>query len=140
MNRNFEIVDGIYLVQEGYELDLHNNFDFTNLDYSIEHRKLVLNWQRSKGDWVSSDTPKALAIEFKEVSEFRFMPRDSEMPFTEDDCINSFGYWVDEDWAEGVIMVEPNQTAEPQWLTAIDFMSGAVLAVQAESASAKVTA
>ncbi|MCB1754447.1 MAG: hypothetical protein KDJ38_02930 [Gammaproteobacteria bacterium] len=140
MNRNFQIVDGIYLVQEGYELDLHNNFDFTNLDYSVEHRKLVLNWQRSKGDWVSSDTPRALAIEFKEVSEFRFMPRDSETPFTEDDCINSFGYWIDEDWAEGVIMVEPNQTAEPQWLTAIDFMSGAVLAVQAESASAKVTA
>ena len=140
MNRNFKIVDGIYLVQEGYELDLHNNFDFTNLEYSVEHRKLVLNWQSSNGDWVSSDTPKTLAIEFKEVSEFRFMPRDSEMPFTEDDCINSFGYWVDEDWAEGVIRVEPNQKAEPQWLTAIDFMSGAVLAVQAESASAKVTA
>lgn len=140
MNRNFEIVDGTYLVQEGYKLDLHNNFDFTSQDYSIEHRKLVLNWQRSNGDWVSSDTPKALVIEFKEVSEFRFMPRDSEMPFTEDYCINSFGYWVDEDWAEGVIMVEPNQTAKPQWLTAIDFMSGAVLAVQAESASAKVTA
>ncbi|MCB2424389.1 hypothetical protein [Thalassolituus alkanivorans] len=140
MNRNFKIVDGIYLVLEGYELDLHNNFDFTNLDYSVEHRRLVLNWQRSNGDWVSSDTPKALVIEFKEVSEFRFMPRDSEIPFTEDDCINSLGYWVDEDWAEGVIMVEPNQTAEPHWLTAIDFMSGAVLAVQAESASAKVTA
>ncbi|MBU2051403.1 MAG: hypothetical protein KKH61_20840, partial [Gammaproteobacteria bacterium] len=138
MNRNFKIVDGIYLVLEGYELDLHNNFDFTNLDYSVEHRRLVLNWQRSNGDWVSSDTPKALVIEFKEVSEFRFMPRDSEIPFTEDDCINSLGYWVDEDWAEGVIMIEPNQTAEPHWLTAIDFMSGAVLAVQAESASAKV--
>ncbi|WP_043315426.1 hypothetical protein [Microbulbifer sp. HZ11] len=140
MNRNFKIVDGIYLVLEGYELDLHNNFDFTNLDYSVEYRKLVLNWQRSNGDWVSPDTPKALAVEFKEVSEFRFMPRDSEVPFTEDDCVNSFGYWVDEDWADGIIMVEPNQTAEPHWLTAVDFMSGAVLAVQAERASAKVTA
>jgi hypothetical protein len=66
MNRNFEIVDGIYLVQEGYELDLHNNFDFRNLDYSVKERKLVLNWHRSEGDWVSSDTPKALIIEFKE--------------------------------------------------------------------------
>ena len=140
MNRNFEIVDGIYLVQEVHELDLHNNFDFTNLDYSVEKRKLVLCWQRSKGDWVSEDTPVALTIEFTEVSEFRFIPRDSEIPFTEDDCINSIGYWVDEDWAEGVIMVEPNQKAEPQWLTAIDFMSGAVLAVQAKSASAKVLA
>lgn len=140
MNRNYEIVDGIYLVQGSYELDLHNNFDFKNLEYSIAERKLVLSWERSKGDRVSFNTPKALTIEFKEVSEFRFIPRDSEMPFTEDDCINSFGYWVDEDWAEGVIMVEPNQTAEPQWLTAIDFMSGAVVAVQAESANAAVLA
>ncbi len=140
MNRNFEIVDGIYLVQESHELDMHNNYDFKNIDYSVEKRKLVLNWQRGEGDWVSADTPKALSIEFNEVSEFRFIPRDSEMPFTEDDCINSFGYWVDEDWAEGVIMLEPNQKAEPQWLTAIDFMSGAVLAVQAESANAKILA
>ena len=139
MNRNFEIVDGIYLVQEGFELDLHNNFCFTNLDYSVKQREIVLSWHRSKGNWVSSDTPRSLAIEFKEVSEFRFMPRDSGIPFTEDDCINSFGYWVDEDWAEGVIIVEPNQIIELHWLTAIDFMSGAVLAVQAESASAKIT-
>ena len=68
------------------------------------------------------------------------MPRDPEIPFTEDDCVSSFGYWVDEDWAAGVIVVEGNQKTEPQWLTAIDFMSGAVLAVQAESASAKVVA
>lgn len=66
------------------------------------------------------------------------MPRDSETPFTEDDCINSFGYWVDEDWAKDVITVEPNQAPEPQWLTADDFMSGAVLAVQATSASAEL--
>tara|TARA_R110000851_G_scaffold323151_1_gene489599 strand:- start:26 stop:448 length:423 start_codon:yes stop_codon:yes gene_type:complete len=140
MNRNFEVVDGIYLVQESHELDLHNNFDFKDLDYSVEERSLVLHWQRSNGGWVSFDTPKALTIEFRGVSEFRFMPRDSEAPFTEDDCINSFGYWVDEDWAEGVIMVEPKQKAEPQWLTAIGFMFGAILAVQAESADANVLA
>ncbi|MDF1693436.1 MAG: hypothetical protein P1U47_13735 [Zhongshania sp.] len=140
MNRNFEIVDGIYLVQENYELDLHNNFDFKSLDYSVEERKLKLNWQRSKGDWVGTDTPQKVSVEFVNVSEFRFMPRDSEVPHTEDECLNSFGYWVDEDWAGGVIMVEPNQKAKPQWLTAIDFMSGAVLAVQADSAHAKVLA
>jgi len=140
MNRDFEIVDGIYLVQSDYELDLHNNFDFKYLNYSVEERKLILSWVRSKGDWVSSNTPKTLSIEYIEVSEFRFMPRDSKMPFTEDDCINSIGYWVDEDWAEGVILVESNQKAESHWLTAIEFMSGAVIAVQAESASAKVMA
>jgi hypothetical protein len=140
MNRDFEIVNGIYLVKEGHELDLHNNYDFKNLNYSIEARKLVLNWERSKGDWVISGTPYALCIEFCEVSEFRFMPRDSEVPFSEDNRVNSIGYWVDEEWADGVIILGPNKESEPQWLTAIDFMSGAVIAVQAERANAKVIA
>lgn len=91
MNRNFEIVDGIYLVQGDHELDLHNNFDFKKFDYSVEERKLVLNWLSSEGDWVNSNTPKAVIIEFSEVSEFPFMPREPEIPYTEDDCITSFG-------------------------------------------------
>ena len=140
MNRNYEIVEGIYLVQGEDELDLHNNFDFVGFDYSIAERKLELNWIRSDGDWVSRDMPQSVRITFRQVSEFRFMPREQGVPFTEDNCINSMGYWVDEDWAEGVIMAEPNQKVEPQWLTAIDFMSGAVLAVQAESADATVKA
>lgn len=140
MNRNFEIVDGIYLIHEGLKLDLHNNFDFKNLDYCVEKRKLVLNRLRSKQDLVSSDAPKALSVEFSEVSEFCFLPRDSELPFTEDDCVNSFGYWLDEDWTAGVIILEPKQETEYHWLTVIDFMSGAVLAMQAERANATITA
>ena len=97
MRRDFEISQGIYLVQSPHELDLHNHF------------------------------------------EFRFRPRDSAMPFTEDDCVSSFGYWTDEDWAHGVIVAEPSQRPDPKWLTAVDFMSGAVIAVQAASAHARIT-
>lgn len=140
MKRDFEIVDGIYLVQSKYELDLHNNFDFLGLTYSVENRTLLLNWHRSDGERVASRTPESVNVEFREVSEFRFMPRNAELPFTEDDCVNTFGYWVDEDWAEGVIMVEPGQDSDPSWLTAIDFMSGAVIAVQASSAHAQIVA
>ena len=140
MNRNYEIVEGIYLVQGEDELDLHNNFDFVGFDYSIAERKLELNWIRSDGDWVSCDMPQSIRITFRHVSEFRFTPREQGIPFAEDNCINSIGYWVDEDWAEGVIIAEPNQKVEPQWLAAVDFMSGAVLAVQAESADATVKA
>ncbi|MFZ2406541.1 MAG: hypothetical protein WAW41_15520, partial [Methylobacter sp.] len=110
------------------------------LSYSVEDRTLLLSWLRSDGEWVASGTPESVSVEFREVSEFRFMPRDSELPFTEDDCVNSFGYWVDEDWADGVIMVDPNQNPEPNWLTAIDFMSGAVIAVQATTAHAQIKA
>jgi hypothetical protein len=97
-----------------------------------------LRWRRSKGEWVSPETPAGLSIEFREVSEFRFQPRDAALPFTEDACMNSFGYWTDEDWAAGVIVLKPNQAPDPKWLTAIDFMSGAVIAVQPASAHARI--
>ena len=140
MKRNFDIVDGIYLVQPPYELDLHNNFNFTGLHYSVKDRTLLLIWRRSDAGWVAHGTPGSVNLEFREVSEFRFLPRSAEFPFTEDDCVNSFGYWTDEDWADGVIVIEPGQSPDPTWLTAIDFMSGAVIAVQAASAHARIEA
>lgn len=140
MKRDFEIVDGIYLVQSSYKLDLHNNFDFLGLNYSVENRSLLLSWRRSDGDWVTPDTPESVKVEFCEVSEFRFNPRDAQLPFTEDDCVNSIGYWLDEDWAEGVVISEPGKSPDQNWMTAIDFMSGAVIVVQATSAHAQIKA
>jgi hypothetical protein len=140
MHRDFEITQGIYLVKPPHELDLHNCFEFLGLDYSVEHRTLLLRWRRSGGEWVASDTPAAVTIEFREVSEFRFQPRDAALPFTEDDCVSSFGCWRDEDWTDGVIVAEPSQSPDPKWLTAVDFMSGAVIAVQAASAHARIVA
>lgn len=140
MHRDFEITQGNYLVQPPHELDLHNNFDFLGFDYSVEHRTLLLRWRRSLGEWVASSAPASATIEFREVSEFRFQARDSAMPFTEDDCVNTFGYWTDEDWADGVIVVEASQQPDPRWLAAVEFMSGAVIAVQAASAHARIEA
>ena len=140
MHRDFEIKDGIYLLQSPHELDLHNNFDFQGLDYSVEHRTLWLRWRRSRGDWVAAGTPASVSVEFREVSEFRFLPRDAELPFTEDDCVSTWGYWTDEDWADGVIMTDPTQTPDPRWLAGIHFMSGATIAVQASSAHATIAA
>lgn len=140
MRRDFKIVDGITLLQGSHVLDLHNDFDFKSLDYSVAQHKLALHWQRSEREVVSSGLASRLSLKFDKVSEFRFMPRDSEKPFTEDECVNSFGYWPDQDWAEGLIVLEPHQEAEPQWLTAIDFMFGAVLAVQAQTVNAKIIA
>ena len=85
MYRDFDIRDGIYRCQPPHELDLHNNFDFRALDYSIEDRVLSLHWQRADGDWVSAGTPSSVSIEFRQVSECRFLPRDAELPFTEDE-------------------------------------------------------
>ena len=138
MRRDFEITDGIYLSQPPHQLDLHNNFDFCGLDYSVEDRTLSLHWRCSKGEWVSAGTPASVSVEFREVSEFRFLPRDAKLPFTEDDCVDAFGYWMDEEWAKRVITTGPGRTPNPRWLTAIEFMSGAVIAVQAASAHARI--
>jgi hypothetical protein len=140
MHRDFEIKDGIYLSQSPHELDLHNNFDFCGLHYSIEDRTLTLHWRRSTGDWVPSGTPLSASVEFREVSEFRFLPRDSGLPFTEDDCVSDWGYWTDEEWADGVIIASPTQKPDPHWLTGIHFMSGATIAVKAASAHAQIEA
>ncbi len=139
MDIDFEIVNGTSLVQGSYALDLHNDFNFTEMYYSVQNRSLKLEWCISKGNWVSKDTPERLTIEFTEVDEFRFIPRDPEMPFTEDDCISSIGYLTDEDWVDGVFVVQSNQKIDPKWLTAIDFMSGSTIALKAKKASAKIT-
>ena len=140
MEHDFDIKGGIYLCQPPHELDLHNNFDFCGLHYSIEDRVLSLHWRRSTGEWISVGTPSSVSIEFREVSEFRFLPRDAELPFTEDDCVATFGYWTDEPWADGVFMTDPSQKPDPRWLTAIEFMSGAMIGVRAVSAHARIAA
>jgi hypothetical protein len=43
MKCDFTFKNGIYLIQQGRELDLHNNFNFIGLQYSVSDRTLVLN-------------------------------------------------------------------------------------------------
>lgn len=62
------------------------------------------------------------------------MPRDPEMPFTEDDCLASAGYWTDEDWCDGVMVFEGEPP--PTFLRAFAFQSGAIVAIAADDAHA----
>jgi hypothetical protein len=134
MEMDFAFKDGIYLVKDKNEVDLHNNFDFQEVVYNVCDRHVTLKWSRSKGEWVSKETPSSIWIEFSDVTEYRFFPRDPELPFTEDDCLSEAGYWANEDWCDGVFMAD--DTPERDWLTAFGFMSGAIIAVQASRATA----
>lgn len=138
MHRDFEITEGIYLSQPPFELDLHNNFKFDHFLYSIAERTVLLHWRRRDSEWVPKATPASLCVEFREVSEFRFYRRDTKFPFTEDDCLHQFGFWTDEDWAKRVIVMDTTQSPDPSWLTAIEFMSGAIITLQAASAHARI--
>lgn len=139
MQRDFTIRMGIHLVQPPHELDIHNCYHFQELRYSVAERTCSLLWRRSDRDGIPPSLPTSAAIEFRGVTEFRFKPRDPRMPFTEDDCLRNFGYWTDEDWAEGSVMIcdEPAAMDTP-CLHAIELMSGAIVLVQADSAHATI--
>jgi hypothetical protein len=137
MQKDFAFKDGIYLVKSDYELDLHNDFDFREVHYSVSERTASLNWTRCTREWVNANNPDFVRLDFFEVSEFRFMPRDPELPFTEDDSLNTAGYWIDEEWCAGVVI--PESEPDPKWFTAFEFMSGAIIALKAARATATIT-
>lgn len=102
MEEHFTLKNSIYLIAGGEELDLHNNYDFVGLDYSIADRVLILRWLLSPGDWVTLNSPSEVELEYRDVARFEFRPRDPEMPFTEDDCLWDAGYWREAGWPDGV--------------------------------------
>jgi len=132
MKEDFTIKNAIYLVSGKDSLDLHNNYLFAEIVYSLSDRKVTLSWNRRSDDWVPATDPHQVQIVFHGITSFRLMPRDPEMPFTEDDCMSDAGYWTDEDWCDGVMVFE----GEPQsdWLRAFAFQSGAIVAIKADEA------
>ena len=135
--------DGIYLAFDGLKLDLHNIYSFGGLEYSIEHQTLKLAWQLGSVDpeskkWIKDILPRKIQIEFTGVSSFEFRPRDPELPFSEDDCLGNAGYLSGEEWCDGVMIL--NEEPDPEWKTAFEFRSGAMIALQAERGTARVLA
>ena len=130
MQTNFQFRDSIYLVLDDYELDLHNDYDFTRVDYSVLERTAELHWRRSSRDWVKPDLPSAITLRFDDVSRFEIRPRDTNVPFTEDDCLSTVGYLANEDWREGIFWTD--SVPEVGWMQAFEFMSGAIIALRAK--------
>ena len=132
MQTNFKLKDEIYLAFDGLELDLHGIYYFVGLEYSIENRTAKLIWQRGFGEYIKETLPKKVEVNFERVSFFEFSPRDPEMPFDEDECLDRAGYLLDGEWCEKEIIPDPN------WKTAFEFRSGAVIAIKAGIGTARV--
>ena len=132
MKTEFKFKDSIYLISGDQEIDLHNAYYFRGVNYSIAERRVTLSWERGDGDWVGKTLPSLIDAEFRGIIHFQFNPRDPEMPFSEDDCLSSIGYWVDEDWCDGIFSTEGEP--DPEWLTAFEFMSGATILLKADEA------
>ncbi len=132
MKTDFKIKNSIFLISGDHEFDLHNAYNFRAVNYSIAERHALLYWERSGGDWVDKSLPAIVAIEFRDIAHFEFKPRDEDMPFSEDDCLSTIGYWADEDWCNGIFSTEMDP--DPEWLMGFEFMSGATILIKADDA------
>lgn len=136
MEEHFKLKDSIYLVADGDELDLHNNFDFVGVEHSIDDRTVSLHWRKGSGRWIPTEAPSEAHLVYTDVSRFEFRPRDPDLPFSEDDCLSDAGFWTDEDWADGIFTTDAD--VDPKWLRAFEFQSGAIILIQAAEARATI--
>ena len=131
---NFSIAKDNIALETGVEyFDLHNNFSFQNLSYNPMGRTLDLTWCRRSENWVKPTDPKQIALLLQGVQLFKASQRDSEIPYTEDDCIDFIGF-VWNDSIEEMDGYASNEPAENCTHLIVGFMSGFSLKVSAEAA------
>ena len=76
-------------------LDLHNIYAWQEVSYSSEQRKVRMSWilppVSSFGPHAKyvQNLPGALVLEFRGVSRFAASPHDTEMPYSEDTCLEA---------------------------------------------------
>lgn len=138
ISKNFSWSESINLKYDSIEYNLHNDFDFVEINYSIETQSVTLKWKRGSGNWVNQNQPKFIILSISYVSQFEFKQRDPEMPFTEDDCLESIGFISDDDWCDGQFWID--KTPDENWLWSFSFQSGAEIIIGAKSAIVQIKA
>ncbi len=78
----------IEIESKGRIWDLHNASEFESFDFLIAERLFNLNFKY----YINYETAETVncKIVLSGVHSLQVSPRDDEMPFTEDDCLNSF--------------------------------------------------
>jgi hypothetical protein len=132
----FELKE-IYLKTDEEELDLHNNYDFVRFIFENKLRKLTLKWKRGKSDWIKTTLPKNLYVIISDVSYFSVMPRNSEIPYSEDDCLEYMGF-VDPHNKSVDEFYTSDSLPKADWHYVFRFMSDFSIRVQAEQAICKI--
>lgn len=68
---NFSIEKNSSITVDGSSLDLHNDYDFLELNYEPRVSKVSLLWKKVEGDWVKETLSQKLRIVFNQVSIFK---------------------------------------------------------------------
>ncbi|MGV8870442.1 MAG: hypothetical protein ACOH2S_26325 [Janthinobacterium svalbardensis] len=89
----FSILKGLTkILLEGQELDLHNDYEFTQIDYRIAARQLQLHWVRSAGDWVRPSMPPALTLVCAGVQVLKIRESSEDEHVDGEKCLSSIGF------------------------------------------------
>ena len=132
---NFVIEDSFSAIEvDGLHRDLHNNYSFERIVFDSSRRELTVEWVKGQSSWVPEDTPQSLKLIFSDVSLFKCKERDSDMPYSEDDCMSSLGFIHNEmlDELEGFSYEKPSSNANH---LNVSFMSGFAFKVAAKTAT-----
>lgn len=135
---NFSWSDCIHIAVKDATLDLHNAFGFLSFEYNVANRTASLSWRRRSREGVDPDLPRGIRIDFFDVDYLKVEPRDPDVPFSEDDCLDSFGYDSDEGWTDGQFWVDG--PAEPAWRWSFVFRSGAEIVIGGARATLTIEA
>jgi hypothetical protein len=134
---NFTWRDSIYIHRDGEDYDLHNNFNVRRFIYDPAGQLLILEWELGTGDWVSQGHPRLILLRLQGVTQFSFKERDTKLPFSEDDCLASFGYASDEDWVDSQFWVDKQPEDDRRW--SFIFQSGAEIEVSGDNATIEIS-
>jgi hypothetical protein len=94
---NFEIKENYALLYGGRHIDLHNNFDFVDYNYSNALRQLVITWKKAEGKWVNADELQKLTLIHTNVS-FVHVSYDHSYEYPNDDrCLADLSFYPSSD-------------------------------------------
>lgn len=87
--------DVIEIYTQDRVIDLHNACEFIKYTYNVKERTLLLKWVYFKNE--DYNCGKDCQIILKNSTQVEISPRDKEMPFSEDDCLDKLVYSEKED-------------------------------------------
>ena len=93
MKVNFEITDFQFLHFAEKQIDLHNNFDFVGLEYNVAGREIVMNWEKTSGDWVNESDFSSLKLVHKKVTFFNVVGQEAGSSLTDDTCLGEITFF-----------------------------------------------
>ncbi len=132
---NFKIKDHIYLVSEGVEHDVHNNFDFDVLEFDEKKKEAILSWISIDAPWNRNNPTERIELKIKNVSSIESSPPDPEADPSDDKTLEDFLFTCDEEWCDQPFSIESEP--EESWGWVFDFSSGRSITVFADQIQMK---